>query len=119
MAYSGNRGIRRLIKATGYSWSGLSAAFTHEEAFRQELAMAAVLIPLALWLGDTGSEKALLIMSLFIVLITELVNSAIEAVVDRFGPERHKLAGRAKDIGSAAVFLSLVNLCGCWLLVLL
>ena len=113
-----NRGIRRLIKATGYSFKGLAAAFRHEIAFQQEVALSLVLIPVALWLGEGGVEKAMLIMSWLLVLMFELVNSGIEAVVDRVGTEFHELSGRAKDVGSAAVLLALVNAAVVWLLVL-
>ena len=114
----GNTGIRRLIKASGYSMQGLAAAFRHETAFRQELAITVLLLPLALWLGQTGPERALLIAVWMLVLLFELMNSAIEAVVDRIGPEQHELSGRAKDIGSAAVLVALVNAAVVWLLIL-
>lgn len=114
----GDRGLARIIKATGYSMAGLKAAWRHETAFRQELALALVMIPLAMVLGATAVERALLSGSVILVLIVELVNSAIEAVVDRIGPERHELAGRAKDIGSAAVLLSLLNVVVIWGLIL-
>ncbi len=107
-----------MITASGYSVAGLKAAFKHEAAFRQELALLLMLVPLALWLGDNGVERALLIGSLLLVLIVELVNSAIEAVVDRFGGELHALSGRAKDIASAAVFIALINVFVVWLLVM-
>lgn len=119
MSKPGNTGITRVIKAAGYSWAGLKAAFKHEAAFRQELALCLIMIPAGLWLGQTGIERALLIGSLLLVLIVELLNSAIEAVVDRFGGEQHELSGRAKDIGSAAVFIALLNVFVIWLLVLL
>jgi len=119
MSKPGNTGITRIINAAGYSWAGLKSAFKHEAAFRQELALCLLLIPAGLWLGQTGIERALLIGSLLLVLIIELVNSAIEAVVDRFGGEQHELSGRAKDIGSAAVFIALLNVIVIWLLVLL
>ena len=115
---SDNIGLMRLLRAAGYSWQGLTAAFRNEAAFRQEVALSLVLIPLALWLGENGTERALLVMAWVLVLIVELINSAIEAVVDRFGAERHELAGRAKDIGSAAVLISLINAGLVWLLVL-
>lgn len=102
----GNTGIRRLIKASGYSLQGLAAAFRHETAFRQELAVTVLLLPLALWLGQTGPQRALLIAVWMLVPLFELMNSAIEAVVDRIGPEQHELSGRAKDIGSAAVLVA-------------
>jgi diacylglycerol kinase (ATP) len=108
-----------LINATRYSLEGLAAAARHEDAFRQELAVFAIAVPVALWLGHTGFERALLIGCLFLVLIVELLNSAIEAAVDRISFESHHLAKRAKDIGSAAVMLSIVNAVVVWLLVLL
>ncbi|MHB1463477.1 MAG: diacylglycerol kinase, partial [Armatimonadota bacterium] len=97
---------------------GLKATLKHEKAFQQELGLCLVLAPLALWLGKTGVEKSLLLGSLMLVLIVEILNSAIEAVVDRFGGEHHTLSGRAKDMGSAAVFLALANVALVWLLVL-
>jgi len=115
----GNTGIRRLIKASGYSLQGLAAAFRHETAFRQELAVTVLLLPLALWLGQTGPQRALLIAVWMLVPLFELMNSAIEAVVDRIGPEQHELSGRAKDVGSAAVLIALVNAAVVWLLVLI
>lgn len=119
MKASGNTGIRRLVRAAGFSWQGLSTAFRHEEAFRQEVALSLVLVPLALWLGESGTERALLIMAWLLVPVIELINSAIEAVVDRFGAERHELAGRAKDMGSAAVLIALINAGLVWLIVLI
>ena len=116
--YKGKTGLRRLINATGYSLAGLAAAARHEDAFRQELIMAAVLIPLGLWLGKTGVERALLVGSVLVVLIVELLNSAVEATVDRVSLDDHNLAKRAKDIGSAAVMMSLAMLAGIWLLIL-
>lgn len=107
MAKPGNRGITRVIKAAGYSFKGFRAAWMYESAFRQELALASILIPVAVWLGRTSFETAVLIATLFAVIIVELLNSAIEAVVDRVGDEPHPLSGRAKDLGSAAVFLSI------------
>jgi len=112
-------GIQRILNAAGYSWKGLKAAFTHEAAFRQEVFLLLLLGPAALWLGETGVERVLLFGSLLLVLIIELLNSAIEAVVDRFGGEWDELSGRAKDLGSAAVFLSLVLTLLVWVLVLL
>lgn len=113
-----NRGFLRFIDAAGYSWKGLTAAYKNEEAFRQELILFCILAPLGLWLGDTGTESALLLGSLILVLIVELLNSAIEAVVDRIGTEQHELSGRAKDIGSAAVMLSMLLVVVVWSLVL-
>ena len=113
------RGMTRMLRAFGASLRGLTGAFRDEAAFRQELALAAVLVPLALWLGHSGVERALLIGPIVLTLIVELVNSAIEATVDRIGFERHALAGLAKDIGSAAVLVSFVLLAAVWALVLL
>jgi diacylglycerol kinase (ATP) len=98
---------------------GLVGAFRDEAAFRQELGLAVIVIPLGLWLGHSGVERALLIAPMLLILIVELLNSAIEATVDRIGFELHRLAGLAKDIGSAAVFMSFVLLTAVWLLVLL
>jgi diacylglycerol kinase (ATP) len=111
-------GITRILKAARVSWLGLAGAFREEAAFRQELALAAVVIPLGLWLGHNGVERALLVAPMFLVLVVELLNSAIEAAIDRIGPERHRLSGLAKDIGSAAVFMSLALLAVVWALVL-
>jgi len=113
------RGATRMRRALGASIRGLRGAFREEAAFRQELALAAVVIPLAMWLGHTGVERALLIAPMLLTLVVELINSAIEATVDRIGFERHVLAGLAKDIGSAAVLMSLFLLGTVWLLVLL
>lgn len=112
------RGWRRILRACGYSWAGYREAWRHEEAFRQELLLAAMLIPTGWWLGANGTERALLIGSTLVVLIVELLNSAVEAVVDRLGPERHPLSGRAKDLGSAAVLLALLLVVVVWLAVL-
>jgi diacylglycerol kinase (ATP) len=111
-------GIQRLIRATQCSVQGFRAAFCHEQAFRQELLLCIVLVPVGIWLGQTGVERALLLGSLLLIIIVELLNSAVEAVVDRIGLERHELSGRAKDLGSAAVTLSLVYAIVVWLLVL-
>jgi diacylglycerol kinase (ATP) len=113
------RGLTRVLRALGASLRGLTGAFRDEAAFRQELAFAAVVIPLGLWLGRSGVERALLVAPVLLTLVVELVNSAIEATVDRIGFERHALAGLAKDIGSAAVLMSFVLLTAVWLLVLL
>lgn len=112
-------GITRLINAFGWSISGLKAAIKHEKAFQQELALCLLLGPIAIWLGKTDTEQALLIGSLFLILITEMLNSALEAIVDRIGQEHHQLAGRAKDMGSAAVFLALLNAAIIWTLILM
>ena len=116
--HKGKPGLRRVLNAAHYSLAGLAAAAKHEDAFRQELILVVLLTPLALWLGDTGVERALMIGSLIVVLIVELLNSAIEATVDRISFENHRLAKRAKDIGSAAVMLSLANAALVWLLIL-
>ncbi len=118
MTAKGSSGILRLYKATLYSLQGLRAAFRHEAAFREEVFLSIILIPLGVWLGETGVERALLIGSLLLVLIVELINSAIEAVVDRISDERHELSGRAKDVGSAAVLIALINVIVIWSMVL-
>ena len=111
-------GITRIIKAATYSYQGLVACYKTEAAFRQELALAAVLLPLGLWLGNSGIERALLVGSVLLVLVVELLNTGVEYVVDRFGGEIHELSGKAKDIASAAVFLALCNVAIVWALVL-
>ena len=111
-------GLRRVINATHYSLAGLRFAWREEASFRQELILALLLAPLALLLGETGIERALLIGSLLLVLMLELLNSAIEAVVDRVGTERHPLSGIAKDLGSATVFLAMWNVLIIWSLLL-
>jgi diacylglycerol kinase (ATP) len=113
----GNTGLKRLILATRFSAQGLVHAWKHETAFRQELSLAFVMTPIALWLGRTGYERLLLIASLLLVLIVELLNSAIETAVDRIGDEPHELSGRAKDLGSAAVFISLILVVAVWVTV--
>lgn len=114
----GNTGLKRLGNALHCSLAGFDAACKHEAAFRQELLLALVLIPVAMFLPVSAMEKALMIACVLLVLIVELLNSAIEAAVDRISLEKHELAKRAKDIGSAAVMLSLVNLAVVWLLVI-
>ena len=116
--YKGKTGFKRLINAFGYSINGTLAAFKHEDAFRQEVILSAILIPLALYLGQTEIEQALMIASIILVIIVELLNSSVEATVDRISVKRHKLAKRAKDIGSAAVFFSLINAAVIWFLIL-
>lgn len=116
--YKGKTGFRRLVNATRYSIAGFVAAARHEDAFRQELMLAAVMVPLGFVLGASGVERALLIGSVLLVLVVELVNSAVEAAVDRVSLEDHSLAKRAKDLGSAAVMLSLAAMAVVWLLVL-
>jgi diacylglycerol kinase (ATP) len=108
MANQNEKGLKRILNACVFSYYGYKATWEHEEAFRQEVLLFVVTTPLALWLGETVVEKLLLVGSMVLVLLVELLNSAIEAVVDRVGLERHELSGRAKDIGSAAVNLSLV-----------
>jgi diacylglycerol kinase (ATP) len=112
------RDIRRVLRAGAYSMAGLRAALSKEAAFRQEVMLCLVLAPLGAWLGRTGVERALLVGSLILVLIVELLNSAVEATVDRIGTERHTLSGRAKDMGSAAVYLAIVLVILVWSLVL-
>ena len=115
--FKGKTGVRRILNAFGYSLSGLRAAYKHEDAFRQEVWLAAILIPLALFVPVAGLGKALMVASVLLVLIVELINSAIEATVDRVSLESHRLAARAKDIGSAAVLLSLLNVAVVWALI--
>jgi diacylglycerol kinase (ATP) len=117
--YKGQTGLRRLLSATRNSLEGFVAAVRHEDAFRQELIAASVLIPLALWVGRNGYERALLVASVLFVLVVELLNSAVEATVDRISFDNHRLAKRAKDIGSAAVMLSIATAAAVWLLILL
>ena len=114
MGKTGVTGLKRIINAFGYSMKGLRAAFKHESAFRQELALLVILLPLAFMLGRNIVDYSILIGSLLLVLIVELLNSAVETVVDRIGDEHHELAGRAKDMGSAAVFISLLNVAVIW-----
>jgi diacylglycerol kinase (ATP) len=110
--------LERLVKATAFSWAGLCAAFRHQPAFRQEVAILIVVIPAGLWLGRDAVERALLVSSWLLVMAVELINSAIEAVVDRIGSERHELAGRAKDLGSAAVLCAIGFAITVWVIVL-
>ena len=112
------RGPGRILKATLWSCQGLRAAWLHESSFRLEVWLLVVAVPLALWLGDSGLERAVMIGSCLLVLAAELLNSAIEAVIERYGPEHHELAGRAKDMGSAAVFVLMMNVLVCWGLIL-
>lgn len=116
--FKGKTGLRRLVAALGYSLEGMVSALKHEEAFRQEMLLAVILVPAALLAPVTALAKALMIASVLLVLIVELLNSGLEAAVDRISLENHRLAKRAKDIGSAAVLLSLVNLAAVWALVL-
>jgi len=103
---SPHTGLKRVFFAAGYSWKGFKSTWKHEAAFRQEVILFTLMAPLAFWIGDTASERVILIAVLLIVLVVELLNSAVESVVDRIGEDYHKLSGRAKDQGSAAVFLS-------------
>jgi diacylglycerol kinase (ATP) len=112
-----NKGIRRLINAGKYSAAGFKAAWVNEEAFRQEITLAILMVPLGIWLGTSGTQRAILIAIYFIVPLTELLNSAIEATVDRVGQERHELSGRAKDLGSAAVLLSIFIASIVWIII--
>lgn len=118
MSARGAQGFERIIKATVYSWQGLKASFQNEAAFRQELLLTLIMAPVGLWLGESGAERALLVGVLLLVLIVELLNTGIEVMVDRIGDEPHELSGLAKDMGSAAVFVSLVNAAVIWILVL-
>lgn len=113
--HKGRTGLDRIVRATGYSWQGLRAAVASESAFRQELAAALVLVPIAFWLGRSWVEVALLAGSVLLVMIVELLNSAVEAVVDRVSFEHHELSKRAKDFGSAAVALALLLCGGIWI----
>ena len=117
MAKPGNTGIGRILRAAVYSAQGLASAWKHEAAFRQEVILMIVMSPVAFWLGRSALERTVLIGVFLVVIIVELLNSAIEAVVDRHGKEHHELAGRAKDLGSAAVFVSLVLAFCVWALV--
>jgi diacylglycerol kinase (ATP) len=119
MANQNAKGVKRLINACLFSTAGFKATWEHEEAFRQEVLLFVVTTPLAIWLGQTNIEKILLIGTMVLVLLVELLNSAIETIVDRVGFEHHELSGRAKDIGSAAVMMSLVWAAITWALILL
>lgn len=112
--HKGRTGLDRIVHAAGYSWAGLKAAYTGESAFRQETWLCVVAAPLAFWLANTWEQAALLLGSLVLVLIVELLNSAVEAVVDRVSFQRHELSKRAKDIASAAVLMSLLLAAGIW-----
>ena len=119
MAGSGNTGITRWKKAFEFTVLGLKATYKHEEAFRQEVFVLIIAIPLAFWLGETNVEIVLMIGSILLLLIVELLNSAVEAAIDRFGGEIHELSGRAKDMGSAAVFVTMMNAIMVWLLLMI
>ncbi len=118
MATQGTTGLKRLVNATKFSCQGFKAAFANEAAFRQEVFLSIILIPLGFYLGANGLERALLISVVILIPIIELINSGIEAIVDRISTEKHELSGRAKDVGSAAVLLSLINAAVVWALVL-
>lgn len=111
--------FKRLVNATFYSCAGLRGAFLREPAFRLELFVLVIVAPAGFWLGRTGVERALLIGSWLMVLVVELVNAAIEAAINRIGPERHELSARAKDLGSAAVFCSIISAVVVWILILM
>lgn len=113
------RGFKRLWRATGYSIDGLKAAWRNETAFRQELVSVILLLPLALWLGSDMLERALLVFSLFLIVITELINSALESAIDRIGLEKHELSGQTKNLGSAAVMISIFAAAAVWGLIVL
>ena len=117
--YKGKTGLKRILNALVYSIDGLCAAFRHEDAFRQELALALILVPVALAMPVGASGKALMIMAVMLVLVVELLNSAVEAVTDRVSLENHALAKRAKDLGSAAVMVALAGVPIVWTIVLL
>src|SRR5574343_1520829 len=116
--FKGKQGLTRLINALGYSRDGLGAAWKNEAAFREEVLLAVITIPLAIYLGKTGVDRALMVGSILLILIVEILNSALEAVVDKASPEKSELAKRAKDMGSAAVLLSLVNAAAVWACIL-
>lgn len=119
MAKPGKVGFDRILSASKYSYQGLKAQWKHEAAFRQEAWLFLIALPFALWLGDSGLERAVLILSVGLVLIVETLNSGVEAVVDRISDEHHELSGRAKDLGSAAVMLALILAVIVWLVILL
>lgn len=116
--FKGKTGLKRVWNALFYSFDGLKAAYNNEDAFRQELLLAVFLLPLGIWLGESGVEKALLCGVVLLVLLVELLNSGIEAIVDKASPETHELAKQAKDMGSAAVLISIALAALVWILVL-
>ncbi|ERM59731.1 MULTISPECIES: diacylglycerol kinase [Vibrio] len=118
MTKKSNTGFKRIIKAAGFSWQGLTSSFKSEAAFRQEVFMAAILIPLAFYLDVSQVERILMISAVVLVMVVELINTAIEAVVDRIGSEHHELSGMAKDVGSAAVLICLILAGYVWLEIL-
>lgn len=117
-AFKGKKGLNRIWNALGYSRDGIAAAWKNEAAFREEALLAVIAIPLAIYLGNTGVDRALMVGSIILILIVEILNSALEAVVDKASPEKHELAKRAKDMGSAAVLFSLFNAAAIWACVL-
>jgi len=116
--FKGKKGFTRLWNALGYSRDGIAAAWTNEAAFREEVLLASVALPLAIFLGKTGVDRTILIGSIILILIVEILNSGLEAVVDKASPEKHELAKRAKDMGSAAVLFSLINAAIIWACIL-
>ena len=112
-----NRGLKRLVNAFFYSVAGFKAAWKNEEAFRQEILAGIIVVPAGFLLGTTGTQRAILILSYFIIPLVELLNTAVEATVDRVGMEKHELSGRAKDLGSASVFLSICVAAIVWVLI--
>ena len=118
MAKTSNTGITRIVKAAGYSWQGIRSAYKYEAAFRQEIILSVFLIPLAFWLSENALQLALMVSSVILVMMVEILNSAIEAVVDRFGDELHPLSGRAKDMASAAVLFAFIYLVIIWAAIL-
>ena len=116
--FKGKKGFTRLWNALGYSRDGIAAAWHNEAAFREEVLLASIAIPLAIFLGKTGVDRAILISSIILILIVEILNSGLEAVVDKASPEKHELAKRAKDMGSAAVLFSLINAAIVWACIL-
>ena len=117
MAKPGKTGLSRIIDAVGYSWLGYKAAFRYEAAFRQEVFLCLILIPTAIIFAENGIELILLIASLLLILMVEILNSAIEAVVDRISDEKHELSGRAKDLGAAAVMMAIINATVVWAII--
>ena len=118
MANTQHKGFKRIYNAFFYSMAGFLAIWKHEEAFRQEVILAVILFPIAFWLGENAIQISLLVLTIFIVLITELLNTGVEVTIDRISDERHKLSKRAKDIGSAAVFVSFTALVTVWGLII-
>lgn len=117
-ALKGRTGVRRIFEATGYSWAGLKAAFAGEAAFRQLVLLSVILIPIALWLDVSKVERAVLVLVCLLSLVVELINSAIEATVDRISLELHPLAKQAKDLGSSAQFVAMSIIVLTWVLIL-